>query len=186
MYCTVPSLNLCSLTTGWIARVNLTALKIFGSVQRGEALDKFTSDFESGMIEVVTDRSDQPANVTTFVFVAKMFFQALESQAFKDAGMLLVGYLIVFVYVIIMIGRFNFVQQRFYLSLGGILGVVMGIIVSYGTCSAIGFWYSPAHTVIPFLMLGIGIDDMFVIIQCRNTLPQAGNIYREVFSVSAS
>ena len=108
--------------------------------------------------------------MTTYTFVAKMFFQALESQAFKDAGMLLVGYLIVFIYVIIMIGRFNFIQQRFFLSLGGILGVVMGIIVSYGVCSAIGFWYSPAHTVIPFLMLGIGIDDMFVIVQCRNTL----------------
>ena len=43
---------------------------------------------------------------------------------------------------------------------------------SYGVCSTIGFWYSPAHTVIPFLMLGIGIDDMFVIIQCRNTLSE--------------
>ena len=52
--------------------------------------------------------------------------------------MLLVGYLIVFCYVIVMIGRFNFVQQRFFLSLGGLLGVIMGIIVSYGVCSAIG------------------------------------------------
>ena len=157
-------------TIGWVARVNLTALKMFGSVQRGEALDKFTSEFETGMIDVVTDRSQLSENITTYTFVAKMFFQALESQAFKDAGMLLVGYLIVFVYVIIMIGRFNFVQQRFFLSLGGILGVIMGIIVSYGVCSAMGFWYSPAHTVIPFLMLGIGIDDMFVIIQVRNSL----------------
>ena len=159
-------------TLTWVAKVNLEALKRFGSVQRGEALDKFTSEFESGMIEVLTDRSHQPENVTTYTFVAKEFFQALESQAFKDAGMLLVGYLIVFIYVIIMIDRFNFVQQRLFLSLGGILGVIMGIIVSYGVCSAIGFWYSPAHTVIPFLMLGIGIDDMFVIIQCRNTLSQ--------------
>ena len=61
----------------------MTALKIFGSVQRGEALDKFTSEFESGMINVVTDRAEQSRNVTTFTFVAKMFFQALESQAFK-------------------------------------------------------------------------------------------------------
>ena len=142
----------------------------YANIFRGEALDKFTSEFETGMIEVVTNRTEQPENVTTYAFVAKMFFQALESQAFKDAGMLLVGYCIVFFYVIVMIGRFSFVQQRFFLSLGGILGVVMGIIVSYGLCSAIGFWYSPAHTVIPFLMLGIGIDDMFVIVQCRNTL----------------
>ena len=39
-------------TITWVAKVNLEALKKFGSVQRGEALDKFTSEFESGMIKV--------------------------------------------------------------------------------------------------------------------------------------
>ena len=143
-------------TVGWVEKVNLTALREFGSVQRGESLDTFTSQFEDALIEVTSDRSDQPENITTYVIIAKSFFQALESQAFKDAGMLLVGYLIVLVYVIIMIGSCNFVQQRIFLGLGGLLGVVMGIIFSYGVCSALGFWYSPAHTVIPFLMLGIG------------------------------
>ena len=143
-------------TIAWVEKVNLTALAEFGSVQRGESLDKFTSQFEDALIEVTSDRSQQPENITTYVIVAKSFFQALESQAFKDAGMLLVGYLIVLVYVIFMIGRCNFVEQRFFLGLGGILGVAMGIIFSYGLCSALGFWYSPAHTVIPFLMLGIG------------------------------
>ena len=57
-----------------------------------------------------------------------------------------------------------------YLSVGGILGVAIGITVSYGLCSAAGFFYSAAHTVMPFLLLGIGIDDMFVIVQCLNTL----------------
>ena len=54
--------------------------------------------------------------------------------------------------------------------MGGILGVMMGILVSYGLCSVLGFFYSAAHAVMPFLLLGIGIDDMFVIVQCLNTL----------------
>ena len=61
-------------------------------------------------------------------------------------------------------------QQKVYLSMGGILGVMMGIVVSYGLCSVLGFFYSAAHAVMPFLLLGIGIDDMFVIVQCLNTL----------------
>ena len=61
-------------------------------------------------------------------------------------------------------------QQKVYLSMGGILGVMMGILVSYGLCSVLGFFYSAAHAVMPFLLLGIGIDDMFVIVQCLNTL----------------
>ena len=42
--------------------------------------------------------------------------------------------------------------------------------VSYGLCSALGFFYSAAHAVMPFLLLGVGIDDMFVIVQSLNTL----------------
>ena len=58
-----------------------------------------------------------------------MFFQTLEKLAFKDAEMLIFGYLIVFTYVLLMMGKCNQVQQRFWLSLGGIFGVLMGLVV---------------------------------------------------------
>ena len=46
----------------------------------------------------------------------------------------------------------------------------MGMILGYGLCSLFGLFYSAAHTVIPFLLLGIGIDNIFVITQTFNTL----------------
>ena len=93
----------------------------------------------------------------------------------QDAGLLVLGYFIVFAYILLMLGKFNMIEQKIYLSVGGILGVVMGIIISYGLCSAMGFFYSAAHTVMPFLLLGIGIDDIFVIVQCRSTLSPKTN-----------
>ena len=63
------------------------------------------------------------------ILFSRMFFETLENLAFKDAGMLLVGYLIVFTYVFLMLGKCNLVQQRFWLSLGGIFGVLMGLVV---------------------------------------------------------
>lgn len=101
-----------------------------------------------------------------------MFFESLENMVFKDARLLFVGYMIVFIYVCFMLGKFSFVHQRFFLSLGGVLGVIMGMIVSYSICSSAGFFYGPTHAVIPFLLLGIGIDNMFVIRQCLATLSQ--------------
>ena len=56
------------------------------------------------------------------------------------------------------------------MTLAGVGGVVMGIIACYGACSAIGLFFGPMHSVLPFLLLGIGIDDMFVIVQCWDTL----------------
>jgi len=87
--------------------------------------------------------------------------------------------MIVYAYVMVMLGKFSCVEQRLYLSVVGILGIIMGIIVSYGLCSSLGLFFGPLHNVLPFLLLGIGIDDMFVIVQSWETLPakdQSGKI----------
>jgi len=69
-----------------------------------------------------------------------------------------------------MLGKFNHVEQRGYLSLLGLASVAMSIGFSYGLCSLFGLPYGPLHNMIPFLLLGIGIDDMFVTMQCFNNL----------------
>ena len=46
----------------------------------------------------------------------------------------------------------------------------MSIGFAYGFCSLCGLAYGPLHNIIPFLLLGIGIDDMFVTMQCFNNL----------------
>ena len=62
------------------------------------------------------------------------------------------------------------VEQRGYLALIGIASIGIGIGTSYGFSSLIGFPYTPMHSILPFLLLGIGIDDMFVIVQSFSNL----------------
>ena len=52
----------------------------------------------------------------------------------------------------------------------GLASVGMAILVSFGLCAALGVFYGPVHSILPFLLLGIGIDDMFVITQCYSNL----------------
>ena len=92
------------------------------------------------------------------------------STILGDIKGLVIGYMLLLVYVQIMLGRFNCVEQRAALTIAGIFGVIMGVIMSYGICSAIGLFFGPMHNVLPFLLLGIGIDDMFVIVQCWDVL----------------
>ncbi len=89
------------------------------------------------------------------------------NEAQNDKDLLIIGYLLVLVYIMIMLGRFNLAQQRILLSLVGLLSVGLGIITSYGICSLFGIWGSSMNLVIPFMLLGIGIDDMFVIVQVK-------------------
>lgn len=45
----------------------------------------------------------------------------------------------------------------------GLISVGMAFISSIGLCSYLGIPYGPVHTSLPFLLMGLGIDDMFVI-----------------------
>ena len=57
-------------------------------------------------------------------------------------------------------------ENRVLLSFAGIISVILGFIISIGIASLLGYPYTLVHAILPFLCLGIGIDDMFVIIQC--------------------
>lgn len=49
----------------------------------------------------------------------------------------------------------------------------MSFVVACGFCSLLGIPYGPVHTALPFLLLGIGVDDMFVIMACWRNLSAA-------------
>ena len=73
--------------------------------------------------------------------------------------------------------RLNSLEVRLYLSIAGILGVGMGLLIALGVSSVMGYPYTPMHSMLPFLCLGIGIDDMFVIVQCWNNLRVRRSIF---------
>ena len=98
------------------------------------------------------------------------FFLLLGSDIQDDLGLMIFGYLLVFLFIMIQLGQFNAIHQRAALSMMGILCVILGIVSSYGLCSLCGAMYSSMHSILPFLLLGIGIDDMFVMVQSFDTL----------------
>ena len=60
----------------------------------------------------------------------------------------------------------------------GLFSVMLAMVTSYGLCSALGFSFSPLHNFIPFLLLGLGVDDMFVIVQAWDVLVTVVNVAR--------
>lgn len=49
-----------------------------------------------------------------------------------------------------------------YLTSVGLFSVGIAFILAVGICSLIGVPYGPIHTSLPFLLLGLGVDDIFV------------------------
>ena len=111
-----------------------------------------------------------PFGLSSYINVARGYSDIATDTITDDAIMMPVGFIIVFVYVTFMLGRLDCVQQRSMLAGAGLTAIGMTIGFTYGICSAIGLFYGPMHNIIPFLLLGIGIDDMFVIMQCYDNL----------------
>ena len=64
-------------------------------------------------------------------------------------------------------------EQRVILSLMGMLVIVLSLAASFGFCFYCGIFFTmDMHSVIPFLLLGIGVDDMYVIVQAVDNLAQ--------------
>ncbi|CAB4003433.1 patched domain-containing 3-like, partial [Paramuricea clavata] len=106
------------------------------------------------------------------LYLTRTKFREISSDAISgDAFLLTTGYLIILLYVIIILGKFTRLEIKAWLALGGIVGVGLSVGVSMALCSAFGLFYGPAHTTLPFLLLGIGVDDLFVIVQSWSNIP---------------
>jgi len=82
-----------------------------------------------------------------------------------DSFLLMGGYVLMFLYTVFTVSSFNKVELKLYLSISGIAAVLMGMSIGVSLSSAIGYKWTPLHPTIPLICLGIGIDDMFVIVQ---------------------
>ena len=154
----------------WFVDMNSTEALLHPVKNRGEPISKETFEFEGNLIDVLLNETGFPNGLNGYPNVRRSFGDIGGSTIRGDVKGLIIGYMLLLIYVQIMLGRFNCVEQRAALTIAGICGVIMGVVMSYGICSAFGLFFGPMHNVLPFLLLGIGIDDMFVIVQCWDVL----------------
>jgi len=160
----------------WMGKMNSSLAIAEGgsnSEGTGEMVDSKTAEFETKLSQVLLEARDiQPTNIKVEVNVANSFGTIASDTILTDVNMLIVGFALLYMYVNLMLGKFNLVEQRAFVSLMGLASVWMGIAFSYGVCGLLGLPFGPLHNIIPFLLLGIGIDDMFVTVECFNNLNQ--------------
>lgn len=113
-----------------------------------------------------------PPGMEIYAVTLRSYQDMLHQVINSNMTVLFCGMSLITIYVIVMIGRCNAIQQRIYLSLMGISVVGQALLSSYGVCYYMGFFYGPVHPILPFLLLGIGVDDMFVIMQSLETMSE--------------
>uniref|UniRef100_A0A8C9W033 Patched 2 n=1 Tax=Scleropages formosus TaxID=113540 RepID=A0A8C9W033_SCLFO len=87
-------------------------------------------------------------------------------KSFSDVSVIRVagGYLLMLAYACVTMLRWDCAKSQGAVGLAGVLLVALSVAAGLGLCSLLGISFNAATTqVLPFLALGIGVDDMFLL-----------------------
>ena len=84
----------------------------------------------------------------------RSFSDISDETIFVDSKLMISGYIIMFIYTILMLGKIDFQEMRLYLTIAGLLCIAMGMGIAIGLSAALGYPYTPVNVILPFICLG--------------------------------
>ncbi|CAL1579702.1 unnamed protein product [Knipowitschia caucasica] len=129
--------------------------------------DKATAILESWQrkfVEVVHESVPSNSSQSLHAFSTTTLNDIMKS--FSDVSVIRVagGYLLMLAYACVTMLRWDCAKSQGAVGLAGVLLVALSVAAGLGLCSLLGLSFNAATTqVLPFLALGIGVDDMFLL-----------------------
>uniref|UniRef100_A0AAG5CW11 SSD domain-containing protein n=2 Tax=Anopheles atroparvus TaxID=41427 RepID=A0AAG5CW11_ANOAO len=160
-----------SLVTHWFVHVNFSEVDSDVSGNAAGTEDWVTENavlWEEKFLKIVAKAKGELSTNETSVYYSagRSYGDISEESMFKDMDKLVYGGIIMFVYMQLVLSKFSWTEFRVILGSVGLMSVGMGFISGCGLVAAIGVSYGPVHTSLPFLLMGLGVDDMFVMMAC--------------------
>ena len=119
-----------------------------------QVADENSLQMEQFMIDVCEEESGM-MGFEVLAFTARSFNDVSFATIFFDVWKMLGGYVIMFVYTVLMLGRLNKKEVRLYLSGAGIFSCILGLGAAFGIMFLLGMEYNQTHHILPFIAIGI-------------------------------
>ena len=130
-------------------------------------------------------------NITLMFNAGRSADDSILASSLEDEKLVSVSVVLMVLFCALALSKFSDpVRGHFLLGLGGIMTIIIGITTAFGFVMFIGFEFISFAGVIPFLVLGVGIDNIFIITNCidrqDDTMAIAEKIAKAMGSVGAS
>eukprot|EP00892_Ulva_mutabilis_P011135 jgi/Ulvmu1/8394/UM042_0101.1 len=122
-------------------------------------------EWEDQVLDLLEAEGEADDTYTIARFTSRSFEDEFGSTLDGDLQLLQVAIIgiAVYTYIAISNSRDGFVGSRFALTIGGLLNIGLAVAAAYGFGGYIGLLFSPLMSILPFIMIGIGVDGMFVL-----------------------
>eukprot|EP00761_Pharyngomonas_kirbyi_P000435 gb/GECH01000435.1/.p1 GENE.gb/GECH01000435.1/~~gb/GECH01000435.1/.p1 ORF type:complete len:897 (+),score=185.21 gb/GECH01000435.1/:1-2691(+) len=119
--------------------------------------------WEKEYLQVVSDFAKK-SKVMKVYYTAQISVQdEINKENSGSITIIAISYSLMFIYVAISLGELHPIRSKIFLALFGIIIVILSVSASAGFCSLIGVKATLIISeVIPFLILAIGVDNMFI------------------------
>ena len=103
-------------------------------------------------------------HINAFAFTWDAWERSFLSDVTKDMAFLSIAVVLVFSYTLFVLGNLSPIHFRSVIAVVGICCVFLGAATGYAVAFFLGLQTSNFHNILPFMVIGIGVDDMFVIV----------------------
>ena len=132
-------------------------------LKNGDYVDEKGDAFDSVILDIF---KTPPAGFELSYVTARSFGDEFGSTINRDLTKLQIALFLILAYAAVTLSKWDkgCVGSRVGLTFAGIISIGMALATAYGLGSYFGLFFSPLMNVLPFLLLGVGVDDMFVIV----------------------
>ena len=149
--------------TGAKALINIWLLK--DDAKNPLESNKDAQDWENGFInsKITVPPPNMLEGLEIFGLAERIDNDEIYYVVNFNIPLLMAAFVLLLIYIMVFLGNFNWIEQRALLSIVGMIVSGLALDASFGLCFYFGISFNDICPIIPFLLLGIGVDDIFVI-----------------------
>jgi Niemann-Pick C1 protein len=136
----------------------------------GSEVDPINEQWEEDVFLAVAEsvETDYPS-LSVDYFATRSFEDEFGGAITSDLLLVQVSYVVAFLFLGANLGKIRCgTGSRWTLTLGALMTVGLSTAAGFGLSSIFGLFFGPVHSLLPFILLGIGVDDAFVIVNAFN------------------
>jgi len=141
-----------------------------GSAENGSEEDPINEGWEKDVFLATAESvpEDFPSLSVSY-FAGRSFSDEFGGAISGDIVLIQISYAVVFIFLGANFGKFiPGPDSRWTMALSALVLVGISIGAGFGASAAAGLFFGPVHLLLPFILLGIGVDDAFVIVNAFN------------------
>ncbi|KAL7467984.1 hypothetical protein ACHAXS_008207 [Conticribra weissflogii] len=156
-------------TTGELLSAEAISMSYFladrAVVENGSEVDPINETWEEKVFLKSASTAPQTyGNINTNYLSSRSFSDEFGGEITGDLIFVQISYIVAFVFLGATMGsKICGRGSRWAMSFASMMIVALSTVAGFGVASLAGLIYGPVHSVLPFVLLGIGVDDSFVI-----------------------